>query len=82
MRRLPTPCARTYPVPRAWTRDWDVRRYGFHGLSHQYCATRALEMLTRQPLIIAHLGNGASVSAVHSGRCVDTSMGFALGEDW
>jgi acetate kinase len=70
--------ARTYPIPRAWTRDWDVRRFGFHGLSHQYCATRAAEMLGRGDLrlIIAHLGNGASVSAVHNGRCVDTSMGF------
>ena len=70
--------ARTYPVPRAWTRDWGVRRYGFHGLSHHYCAARAAEMLGRSDLriIIAHLGNGASVSAVRNGRCVDTSMGF------
>jgi len=70
--------ARTYAIPRAWTRDWDVRRFGFHGLSHQYCATRAAEMLERSDLrlIIAHLGNGASVSAVHNGCCVDTSMGF------
>jgi acetate kinase len=70
--------ARTYPVPPQWRRDWGVRRYGFHGLSHAYCATRAAEMLGRQDvrLIIAHLGNGASVSAVHHGICVDTSMGF------
>jgi acetate kinase len=70
--------ARTYPVPRAWTRDWGVRRFGFHGLSHQYCAARAAGMLGRGDvrLIIAHLGNGASVSAVRNGRCVDTSMGF------
>jgi acetate kinase len=55
-----------------------VRRYGFHGLSHAYCTTRAAEMLGRQDarLIIAHLGNGASVSAVRHGICVDTSMGF------
>jgi acetate kinase len=70
--------ARTYPVPPQWRREWGVRRYGFHGLSHAYCATRAAEMLGRQDvrLIIAHLGNGASVSAVHHGICVDTSMGF------
>jgi acetate kinase len=70
--------ARTYPVPSQWRREWGVRRYGFHGLSHAYCATRAAQMLGRQDgrLIIAHLGNGASVAAVHHGRCVDTSMGF------
>lgn len=70
--------ARTYPLPRAWTRRWRLRRYGFHGLSHSYCAARAAEMLSRTDarLVIAHLGNGASVSAVRDGRCVDTSMGF------
>jgi acetate kinase len=70
--------ARTYAVPRQWTRDWGVRRYGFHGLSHSYCASRAAEMIGRKNLrlIIAHLGNGASVSAVCDGICVDTSMGF------
>ncbi len=80
--------ARTYAVPRKWTRDWSIRRYGFHGLSHSYCAGRAAQMISKgreargerrpQPLrlIIAHLGNGASVSAVRDGVCVDTSMGF------
>lgn len=70
--------ARTYAVPQAWTRRWALRRYGFHGLSHAYCATRAAEMLcqTDSKLIIAHLGNGASVSAVRNGVCIDTSMGF------
>jgi len=70
--------ARIYAVPRQWTRDWGVRRYGFHGLSHSYCAGRAAEMIGRKNLrlIIAHLGNGASVSAVRDGICVDTSMGF------
>jgi len=70
--------ARTYPVPRKWTNDWAVHRYGFHGLSHAYCAKRAAEMLDRSDsrLVIAHLGNGASVSAVRNGICVDTSMGF------
>ncbi len=70
--------ARTYPVPRKWTREWGLRRYGFHGLSHSYCAGRAAEMMGRRDLrlVIAHLGNGASVSAVRDGICVDTSMGF------
>jgi len=70
--------ARTYAVPRKWTNDWAVHRYGFHGLSHAYCAQRAAELLDRTDarLVIAHLGNGASVSAVCNGRCVDTSMGF------
>jgi acetate kinase len=70
--------ARTYPVPKKWTREWGMRRYGFHGLSHSYCAGRAAEMIDREDLriVIAHLGNGASVSAVRGGVCVDTSMGF------
>ena len=69
---------RTYAIPRTWTKKWGLRRYGFHGLSHSYCATRAVEMLDQPEsrLIIAHLGNGASVSAVRNGICVDTSMGF------
>jgi acetate kinase len=72
--------ARTYPVPYAWTHDWQLRRYGFHGLSHAYCADRAARMLGRDPgglrLVIAHLGNGCSMTAVRGGVCVDTSMGF------
>jgi acetate kinase len=70
--------ARTYAVPRAWTTQWGVHRYGFHGLSHAYCARRAGQMLGHNGcrLIIAHLGNGASVSAVRGGICIDTSMGF------
>ncbi len=70
--------ARTYPIPQQWTRDWGLRRYGFHGLSHSYCAGRAAELIGRDDgrLVIAHLGNGASVSAVRAGICIDTSMGF------
>jgi len=70
--------AQTYALPRAWTTAWGIHRYGFHGLSHAYCARRAAEMLGRSgsKLVIAHLGNGASVSAVRNGTCVDTSMGF------
>ena len=68
----------TYPVPQKWTREWGIRRYGFHGLSHSYCASQAAKMIGRRDsrLVIAHLGNGASASAVRDGVCVDTSMGF------
>jgi acetate kinase len=72
--------ARTYPIPYAWTHDWRLRRYGFHGLSHAYCADRAARLLGRGPaglrLVICHLGNGCSMSAVRDGVCVDTSMGL------
>lgn len=57
-----------------------IRRYGFHGTSHAYVSRRAAELLGRAPeelnLIVLHLGNGASASAVAGGRCVDTSMGL------
>jgi acetate kinase len=70
--------ARTYPLPQKWTREWGIRRYGFHGLSHSYCSAEATKRIGRRDLrlVIAHLGNGASVSAVCDGVCVDTSMGF------
>jgi acetate kinase len=70
--------ARTYALPQKWTREWGIRRYGFHGLSHSYCSTEAAKRIGRQGLrlVVAHLGNGASVSAVRDGLCVDTSMGF------
>src|SRR5262249_44893958 len=67
------PEARTYPVPGSWTRDWGIRRFGFHGLSHAYCSRRATELLGRPPdglrLVICHLGHGCSASAVRGGRC-------------
>lgn len=74
------PEAWTYPVPTMWTRDWGIRRFGFHGLSHAYCAQRAAEMLGRPlqelRLVICHLGHGCSVTAVRGGHSVDTTMGF------
>lgn len=74
------PEAYTYAVPEQWTREWGIRRYGFHGLSHAYCAQRAAEMLDRPTddlrLVICHLGHGCSASAVRGGRCIDTTMGF------
>jgi acetate kinase len=77
-----SPEARTYPVPERWTREWGIRRFGFHGLSHAYCSRRATEMLGRSEadlrLVICHLGGGGSDSAVRGGRCVATTMGFTL----
>jgi acetate kinase len=74
------PEAYTYPVPGSWTRDWGIRRFGFHGLSHAYCSHRAAELLGHPlealRLVICHLGHGCSASAVDGGRCVDTTMGF------
>jgi acetate kinase len=73
------PAAYVYPGPYAWLED-GVRRYGFHGINHQYCAGRGAQMLGRDPdslrLIICHLGNGASLCAVRAGKSVDTTMGF------
>ena len=78
-RTLP-PAAYRYAVPESWYADHGVRRYGFHGTSHQYVARRAAELLGRPldevDLITAHLGNGASMAAVARGRCVETSMGL------
>jgi acetate kinase len=77
--KLP-PQAFIYPLPYEWYTDWGVRRFGFHGISHAYCANRATEMLGRNPaslrIIICHLGNGCSASAVRGGAAVATSMGF------
>lgn len=70
-----------YAVPQRWYTDLGVRRYGAHGTSHAFVARRAAEHLGRPPeqlrLITAHLGNGASVTAVDGGRSVDTSMGLS-----
>ncbi len=69
-----------YAIPYEYYTNYKVRRYGFHGTSHKYVSNRAAEMLG-QPIeelkiITCHLGNGASVSAIKRGVCVDTSMGF------
>jgi acetate kinase len=70
--------AATYAVPRDWWRRLQVRRYGFHGLSHAYVARRAAELLGEAPprLVSCHLGAGASLCAIRDGRSVDTTMGF------
>jgi len=70
--------ATTYAVPAAWRRKWDLRRYGFHGLSHAYASRRATELAGRPGarVVSCHLGSGASLAAVGNGRSVDTTMGF------
>jgi acetate kinase len=72
--------ARAYPLPARWRAQWDLRRYGFHGLSFGWALRRAAELLDRPAtelnLLIAHLSGGCSVCAVSAGRSVDTSMGF------
>ncbi len=74
------PHAFRYAVPEDWFGRHGVRRYGFHGASHRYVATRAAQYLNRplqaMSLITLHLGNGASACAIQNGRCIDTSMGF------
>jgi acetate kinase len=71
------PAAATYAVPAEWRDRLHVRRYGFHGLSHAYAARRAATVIGHAGrLVTCHLGAGASLAAVHDGRCVDTTMGF------
>lgn len=69
-----------YAVPYEWYEKYNVRRYGFHGTSHLYCAKRAAVLLGKENkdtnVIICHIGNGASCCAVKNGICIDTSMGL------
>ena len=69
-----------YGLPYRYYEDYKIRRYGFHGTSHSYVSKKAAELLGQDyeslKLIVCHLGNGASVSAVKNGKCVDTSMGL------
>ncbi|KAA5613724.1 acetate/propionate family kinase [Rhodovastum atsumiense] len=74
------PRAYMYALPMWVYRDHGVRRYGFHGTSHRFVAQEAVQMLDLDPadhgLVIAHLGNGSSATAVQDGRSVDTTMGM------
>jgi acetate kinase len=93
------PRAYVYPLPYRWFTECGIRRFGFHGLSHAYCAGRAAEMLASHPVrhgagadagsgpgsgsgsgsmrvVILHLGNGCSASAVRDGQAIATTMGF------
>lgn len=67
-----------YAVPYSWYENYGIRKYGAHGTSHKYVALRMNEILGRDDtkLITCHIGNGASISAVENGKCVDTSMGL------
>ncbi len=71
--------AATYPGPYDWF-EQGIRRYGFHGINHQYCAQRAAQLLGNNlnslKLVTCHLGNGCSLAAIVDGRSVDTTMGF------
>lgn len=69
-----------YPIPITYYRKYKIRKYGFHGTSHQFVAQRAAEILKRPlnklKLITCHLGNGCSLTAIDKGKSIDTSMGF------
>src|SRR5213593_1511960 len=77
-RKMPQAAA-VYPGPYQWFKH-DIRRYGFHGINHQYCATRAASLLGRDlnslKLVTCHLGNGCSLAAIRDGHSIDTTMGF------
>ncbi|MBB1017843.1 acetate kinase [Dietzia sp. DQ11-71] len=72
--------AHTYAIDRETAREWDLRRYGFHGTSHEFVSRRTADVLGRPygelNQIVLHLGNGASASAIEGGRAMDTSMGL------
>jgi acetate kinase len=74
------PAAYLYPVPYEWYEQWGIRRYGFHGTSHAYCTEQAAKMLGRPAeelrLVICHLGQGSSATAVDAGVAVTNTMGF------
>lgn len=74
------PHAYTYAVPSEWLEEYGIRRYGFHGTSHAFVSGQAARLLGHDPadvnLIVLHLGNGCSATAVRGGESVDTSMGL------
>ena len=76
--QLPEPAA-VYPGPYEWLAQ-GIRRYGFHGINHQYCAERTAQLLGKDlrslRLVTCHLGNGCSLAAIREGLSVDTTMGF------
>ena len=71
--RTMPPEASTYAIPERWREEWDVRRYGFHGISVQWVASQ----VEAERLVVCHLGGGCSVTAVRDGHSVDTTMGFS-----
>ncbi len=76
------PVAQAFAIPRHYSQD-GVRRYGFHGISYEYITSRLAEVapeIARRRLVIAHLGNGASLCAVHEARSVASTMGFTAAD--
>ena len=77
--QIPEP-AKVYPLPYEWF-ERGIQRYGFHGISHQYCATKTAQILDKSldslKIITCHLGNGCSLAAIANGICIDTTMGFS-----
>ena len=75
-----TPEAYMYATPYEWYTKYGIRKYGAHGTSHKYVSQRCAELMGKPledtKIIVCHLGNGASLSAVKGGKCVDTSMGL------
>ncbi len=73
------PAAFVYPGPYEWVAQ-GIRRFGFHGINHQYCAERTAQVLGKRlsklKIVTCHLGNGCSVAAIQHGKSIDTSMGF------
>jgi acetate kinase len=71
--------AAIYPGPYSWA-ERGIRKFGFHGINHQYCTGRAARLLGRElrdlKLISCHLGNGCSLAAIRGGKSIDTTMGF------
>ena len=69
-----------YAVPHEYYEKYHIRKYGFHGTSHRYVSSHFLQITGRDPkgtkIVVCHLGNGSSITAVKDGKCVDTTMGF------
>lgn len=74
------PKAYLYGLPLDYYKKYKIRRYGFHGTSHSYVSKHAIQFLGLDPdnskVIVCHLGNGSSISAVQNGKCIDTTMGL------
>ncbi len=68
-----------YPVPYEWYTEYGVRKYGFHGISHNYLKDKMSQILGKEDfkLITCHLGGGCSIEAIKDGKCIDTSLGFS-----
>ena len=75
------PKAYRYAIPTKYYTEDHLRRYGFHGTSHRFVSRRCIELMGKKPeelkIVVAHLGNGSSLSAVANGKCQDTSMGLS-----